>query len=309
MSDAMSVKATVLACSLSLCSLFVLVHSASGADADDAPPAATTNANGSVDARYGLFDGLDHRSVYTQEVFPEPFLVDDMAWEDSELEFTWLHTKASGNQTDIGTGEIQKGIGMLTLEVEFPYERDAGPGQTDEGIAPIDLGARYPLYQFVSANRFVDATFGVGMEGSIPVHLALGRDAEIEPQIFNTLALGQRFTIQTVLGYSMLFGGHDDDDGDREFEYGFSFAYALPCGNVAPGVQQLIPMFEIDGDRGLNHDEARQNDVLADAGFRLQLKHIDELQPNVGVAYVFPLDREARNDVHWGFIVSLIFDF
>jgi len=289
------------------------IHVAAAApDADDqpAPPSATgTNSAGATDTRYGLFNWLDHRSMYTQEVFPEPFLVDDMALEDNELEFTWLHTKGSDRQNDTGTVEFQKGIGLLTLEVQIPYERNAGPGETTQGIGNIDMGARYPLYQIVSADRLVDATFGVALEGGLPADSTVSRNAELVPEIFNCLKLGSHFTVQTVLGYSTLLDG-GEDGGTQTFEYGLSFAYAIPHRELPlPGVQQFIPMFEIAGERGLNRDEAGQDSVLGDAGFRLNFKPIGEMQPGLGLAYVFPIDSGARAEVHWGFVVSLIFEF
>jgi hypothetical protein len=288
-----------------LCAL-TLIHAAAGVDADDQP--ATNSAAGS-DARYGLFNWLDHRSAYTQEVFPEPFLVDDMALEDNELELTWLHTKGAGQQSDLGSVEFQKGLGLLTLELSVPYERDVSPDQTVQGVGNLELGARYPLYQFVSANRFVDATFGPALEIGIPVQLRIDRNTELEPQLFNCLRLGNHLTIQSVLGYSTLFG-NGDDGGLQTIDYGVSFAYALSHRELAlPGVQQLIPMFELTEERGLNKDESGQDDLQADIGFRLKLNPMGEVQPGLGFAYVFPLDNEARAELHWGFIVSMIFEF
>ena len=34
-----------------------------------------------------------------------------------------------------------------------------------------------------------------------------------------------------------------------------------------------------------------------------------ELQPSLGLAWVFPLDNGAREEVRWGFVVSAIFEF
>ena len=178
-----------------------------------------------------------------------------------------------------------------------------------KGVGNIDLGARYPIYQLVSPKRFVDATFGVAVEGGVPLTSSFSRNAELTPQVFNDLRLGDRFTVQSVLGYSILYGG-GDDGGLRSFEYGFSCAYAIPHQEFPlPGVQDFFPMAELIGETGLNKDEAGQNSLLADVGFRLRFKHISELQPELGLAYVFPLDRAGRDEVHWGFIVSLIFDF
>ena len=306
----MELKTKAVAHLLGVLSAITLVHAAAGAD-DQAPPipASATNSTGAPDTRYGLFNWLDHRSAYAQEVFPEPFLVDDMALEDNELEFTWLHTKGSGQQSDIGSVEIQKGFGLLTLQAEVPYERNVSPDQTAHGIGNIELGARYPLYQFVSADRFVDATFGAAMAGGIPADSTVSRNAEWVPQIFNDLRLGDHFTVQSVLGWSTLFGG-GEDGGLRTFEYGFSFAYALPHRELPlPGVQQFIPMFELVGETELNKEDPGQNSLLGDIGFRAKFNPIGEAQPGLGLGWVFPVDSGARAELHWGFIVSLIFEF
>jgi hypothetical protein len=291
-----------------LMSAVTFVNCAAAADPDDHPATTTNSAPGS-DPHYGLFDWLDHRSSYTQEVFPEPFLVDDMALEDNELEFTWLHTKGGGQQSDTGTVEFQKGIGLLTLELSAPYERNVALDQTTQGVGNLELGARYPLYQFVSADRFVDATFGAAVEIGVPVQLRIDRYTELEPRLFNCLELGRHFTVQSVLGYSTLLGS-GDDDGLRSFEYGFSFAYSIPHRDLAlPGVQQFIPMFELIGETDLNKEESGQNSLEGDIGFRLKLNAMGEVNPGLGFAYVFPVDNGAREELHWGFLVSMIFEF
>jgi hypothetical protein len=306
----MGLKTNAVAHVFSVLSAITLVHVAAGADDQTAPtPAATTNAAVAPDTRYGLFNWLDHRSVYTQDVFTEPLLVNDMALEDNELELTWLHTKGSGQQSDIGSVEFQKGFGLLTLQAEVPYERNVSPDQTVHGVGNIDLGARYPLYQFVSADRFVDATFGTAMEGGLPADSTVSRNAELEPQVFNALKLGDHFTVQSVLGCSTLLGG-GKDGGLWTFEYGFSCAYAIPHREwPLPGVQQFIPMFELIGETELNKDDPGQNSLLGDIGFRAKFKPIGEVQPGLGLGFVFPIDGGARAELHWGCIVSLIFEF
>ena len=291
-------------------SAVTLVHAAAGADDQAAlTPVTATNAAVAPDTRYGLFNGLDHRSAYAQEVFPEPFLVNDMALENNELEFTWLHTKGGSQQSDIGSVEIQKGFGLLTLQAEVPYERNVSPDQTAHGAGNIELGARYPLYQFVSADQFVDATFGAAMEGGIPADSTVSRNAELVPQIFNDLKLGDHFTVQSVLGWSTLLDG-GEDGGLQRFEYGFSFAYAIPHRELPlPRVQQFIPMFELIGKTELNKDDAGHNSLLGDIGFRAKFNPVRRVEPNGGLGWVFPIDSGGRAELHWGFIASLIFEF
>ena len=136
--------------------------------------------------RYGLFNLLDHRSSYGQGVFPEPFLVDDSDLEPNEARLDWLHTKANGLQSDKVKAELEKAFGLLTLELEVPYERNVSSDETSQGIGNIDLGARWPFYQFVSANGLVDSTFGVAAEAGIPTGSAVSKNAELVPKLLTT---------------------------------------------------------------------------------------------------------------------------
>jgi hypothetical protein len=261
------------------------------------------------DSRYGLFNQLDHRSSYAQDVFPEPFLVDDSAAEDDEARLDWLHTTADASKSDVITAEVEKGFGLLTLEIEVPYERDVQGGDVSQGVGNIDLGARYPLYQFVSAKGFWDTTFGSGVELGIPTESAVSKNTELVPKIFNDTRIGKHFTAQSILGCSSLFGP-GDDGGRQTFEYGFDFGYTLQHRELPlPGVLQFIPLFELAGMTGLNKGDSDQNSLLGNAAFRLNLKTICDVQPRLGVGYVFPLDNNARAEVHHGVYVSLVFEY
>lgn len=278
--------------------------------ADDAISPAGTNSAIATDSRHGLFDWLDHRSAYNQEFFPQPLLVDDTGLEkDGELEFGSLHTQANARRSDIVAAEVQKSFGLLTLELSVPYERDSEAGDLSQGIGNIDFGARYPIYQFVSAKGFFDTTLGVAMEAGIPVSPAISVNAEFDPKVFNDLKLGEHFSIQSVLGYSTLFGG-GANGGRQTFEYGFDFAYALSHGELPlPGVKQFTPMFELVGETGLNQNESGRNSLLGCFGFRADFKPIGDLQPSFGLGWVFPIDDGAHAEVHWGIATSLIFEF
>jgi hypothetical protein len=307
----MELKATFAAL-FSALSIITFTQTADAADADDQPAPNSlnsTNSSAPSEGRFGLFDSLDHHSLYNAEFFPEPFLIDDIGLEDNEIESTWFHSKSSDQTSDIGSVEYQKGIGELTLQAEIPYESNVSPGQSTHGFGNIQLGARYPLYQVISASGMIDATFGLAMEGGIPVDSTVSQNPELEPEIFNALRLGDHFAIQSVFGYSTLLGA-GDDGGTETLEYGFSFDYLIPSRDLRlPAVQQIIPMVELSGERGLNLDEAGQNSFLGGAGFRAEFKPIGDMQPNLGLDYVFPLDKGAREELHWGFIVSVILEF
>jgi len=278
--------------------------------ADEAVSSAGTNSVSGASQGGGLFDWLDPQSAYDQEFFAQPLLVDDTSLEkDGELEFSSLHTGADGQHSDTIGAEIQKSIGLLTLEVGVPYQRYSEGGAITEGIGNLDLGARCPVIQNISAKGLFDNTFGIGMELGIPVNSAVSLNTELEPKVFDDLKIGQQFSIQTVLGYSILFGG-GGNGGQETFEYGVAFAYGFPADKLRlPGVQQLTPLFELVGEKGLNEDEAGQDSLLGSIGFRLDLKPLGELQPSLGLGYVFPFDNAAQAEAHWGIVISLIFEF
>lgn len=275
-----------------------------------APAAGSATPVGS-DSRYGLFQWLDHRSVYNQDAFPEPFLVDDSALEDNEARLDWWHTQAHQRRSDVITAEIEKGFGLLTLELEIPFEVDAtrNPPQSQAGFANVNLGARYPIYQLVSDRKLFDTTFGMALEVGIPTHSAISRNAEVVPKIFNDLKVGDHFTLQSIAGYSKLFGP-DSAGGLATFEYGFVLGYTIPHDQLPlPRVLQLIPVFELIGSTELNKAAPGHNSLIGNAGFRVNLKTIGPVQPRLGLGYVFPIDNGGRADLHWGMIASLVFEY
>ena len=72
----------------------------------DPPPAPGNPATPAVSGptggtRYGLFGGLDHRSIYGQYWFPEPLRADE-GDVDNELRFDYFHAENRGRQFDSG---------------------------------------------------------------------------------------------------------------------------------------------------------------------------------------------------------------
>jgi hypothetical protein len=278
----------------------------SSADASITPPEPNT--------RYGVFDALDKRSIYGQGFFPETFLVDDSDGEANEGRLDWVHTGGPGNQhTDYIHGEVEKGFGLLTLELETAYERDSSSGEIAEGMDNIDLGARYPFYQWVSKDGSIDNTFGLAAEVGIVTHTQISHNWEIVPKIFDDLKF-ENFTLQSILGYSTLVGdgGSDGetDGGIQNFEYGFVFGYMIDHDQLAiPGVQQLIPVAELSGARQMNKDDVGSDNLVGDVGFRANLDPIGGVQPRLGIVFVFPVDYGARQDQSWGIDTSLVFEY
>jgi hypothetical protein len=197
----------------------------------------------------------------------------------------------------------------VTLEVEAPYEYNTSPDGVTKGFDNVDLGARLPIFQYVSAGGFFDTTFGAGVEVGIPTTSPVSKNAELVPKIFNDMRFGSHLTVQTIVGYSTLYGP-GADGGLQVFEYGalagLTFSHKeLPI----PGVEQLIPLFEFSGEKQLNHDEKGTNTLLGNVGLRVNLKAIGPIQPRLGVGWVFPLNEAARADIHAGIYTSLVFEF
>jgi hypothetical protein len=129
------------------------------------------------------------------------------------------------------------------------------------------------------------------------------------PNIFNDTKIGDHVTVQSIFGYSTLTGG-GTDGGLQTFEYGFTFGYFIDHKELPlPGVQKLIPMFELVGATPLNHDESGQSSLLGNACFRLNLNPIGRVQPRLGMGFIFPLNSNARSDVHSGLVLSLVFEY
>jgi len=147
------------------------------------------------------------------------------------------------------------------------------------------------------------------MEAGLPVNSEVSKNTELTPKVFDDVKLGENFSVQTVLGCSTLLGG-GDQGGQETFEYGFDFGWQVSHGELPlPGVQQFIPMLELSGETQLNQAAAGQNSLLGCLGFRLNLKPIGDLQPSLGLGYVFPVDNGAHAEVHYGLATSLTFDF
>ncbi len=278
------------------------------AKAEEQTAAAGTNAPATV-ANNGIFNGMDQRSAYFRDFFPQPLLVEETSLEEGELEFGSLHTRANDQHTDIVYAGAQKSFGLLTMEVSVPYEWSSDGDDASHGIGSVSLEARDPLDQWVSAGGFFDTTMGVAMEADQPVNSVAGHNTEIDPMIFNDLKLGGHFSLQSVFGWSTLLGG-GGDGGLETFEYGFDFGWSLSHRELPlPGVQQFTPMLELSGETGLNQGESGQNSLLGSLGVRMDLKPIGDVQPGLGLGWIFPLNQNARAEVHWGIATSVTLEF
>ena len=274
------------------------------------PPAANSNTL-AASSKFGMFDWLDKRSSYGQGSYPEPFLVDDTDLEVNEARLDWQYTNSGGTtHSNLLTGEVEKGFGQLTLEVEAPLQIDnAGDGSKSAvNFGNIDVGARMPFADYVAPSGKWDTTFGVAMEVGIPTGSEIARTTEVVPKLFNDLRIGDHFTLQSIFGYSTFIGEANGVGGQETFEYGFVAGYTITHEQIAiPGIMQLIPMFELSGEKAVNL--ALNNGLTADFGFRANLNPIGNVQPRLGTAFILPLDGTARQDEHWGVVTSLVFEY
>jgi hypothetical protein len=280
------------------------------AAADEDNNSAATNSWTSQNARFGLFNCLDHRSGYYQDSFPQALIVDDTSLEPGgELELSYLHTAAGRQHKDVMRAEIQKSIDLVTFELEAPYERFSDADGTPKGIGNIELHARCPFYQYLSGNGFFDNTLGVIGGIGIPVYSQVSRNTELQYGIFNDTKLGDHFTVQTVLEYDRLYGGGDDSRLEG-FDYGLVFAWRVSHEEMTvPGIERFAPMFEVAGNLGLNLDQAGQNNVLGSIGFRADFRSICGLEPSLALSYVFPMSSVARDEVRWGLAMNVTIGF
>ncbi len=297
---------------VSLALIAVLVSSSLVRAGDPVTPSDPTATN----TRYGLWNLLDHRSKYATNWFPEPLLADEMDW-DQELRLDWFHSEKNRNVSDSVTAEVEYSIGLLTLEVEMPYERGTERSEPDnlgrttrersEGIGNVEIAARHPIYQYVSGK--FDLTIGARVEVAIPTNTSISKNTEVVPGTYFALGLSDHFAVLGSVGYSMLFGP-GEDGGGRTLEYallaGYNFEHdVLPI----PGFQRVTPIIEIDGERPFNKEGAGINSLTGVVGLRFAMKSIGLGQPKFGIGYAFPIDKGARDDFRWGIVTSLIFEY
>lgn len=274
-------------------------------------------ASNASSTRHGFLDLLDSRSMYGKDWFPEPLLADESD-VDNEFAASYFHAEKRHQQTDQAHVEIEKSFGLLTLEIGGGYETDRSVSfdpdsgtedrERQEGFTNIELGARYPLLELVSADQMFDNTVVFGLELSPPTQSPISRDTEIVPKLFDMLRIGDHFSLQTGLGVSTLIG--PDARGLATLEYDAVFGYRLTHEELPlPLVASTVPIFEIDGETTLNQESAGFDSLSGTLGFRVNFDFIGRIEPKLGLGYVFPIDAGARQEFHWGVVTSLILEY
>jgi hypothetical protein len=256
-----------------------------------------------------LFSKADSRAIYGKSAFPEPLLAPEMDVE-RELRFDWLHQEKTGVRSDEVKAEIEYSFGLLTLEVEAPYEREEEHGHAIDGMGSIELSARYPLWQYVSPGAAFEYTLAGALEVAVPSGSRISKDTEIVPQLYQLMRLGDHFTLQTSVGYSALMG--PEAGGVGTLEYAVVAGYSIDHSQLPiPGVLRLIPMAELVGERAFSGADQDVNRLRGVLGMRFLFDSLANgaIQPRFGIGYVAPLNSAARDEFRWGIIASFVLEF
>ena len=260
------------------------------------------------DNRYGLFNLLDHRSRYNTNWYPEPLNTDEMDG-DQELRLNYSHFEQKGARSDEASAEVELSFGQLTLEVAMPYvhESESEDGATDnnDGIGAIELGARHPIFQFVSENGWFDYTLGANVELAIASGSDVSKNTEVVAGLFQTMGFGEHVSLQTRAAYSMLLGP-GDEAGEALLEYAGVLGYNI---DLHAPLFRVTPIFEIDGETGLNHGESGTTVLDGVVGANIAFDPIKFGQPKLLLGYVFPLNDTARDEFDWGIVGSALIEF
>src|SRR5450432_3307914 len=248
-----------------------------------------SRADDTANTRYGLFNGLDHRSKYGTNWFPEPLRSDEMD-VDQELRLNYFHAEKRGFQEDEVSAEIEKSFDLLSIEIEIPYAREREDGDTSDGIGNVEVSARHPFYQYVSPSGFFDYTFGARVEFAVATGSDVSKNTELVGGVFQTIGLGDHFSIQTSAGYSTLFGP-GEDGGAQSLEYAAVFGYNFEVEKTLD-LTRVSPVFELDGETGLNHDDKGNTSLSGAVGFLFAFESIKWGQPKFQIGYVFPINDD-----------------
>lgn len=260
------------------------------------------------ESRYGLFNLLDSRSKYNTNWFPEPLNTDEMD-ADQELRLNYAHYEKRGFQSDEAEAEIELTFGQLTLELEVPYEheRESEDGEIDnaDGVGAIELSARHPFFQYVSRSGWFDYTLGGNVELAIASGSDVSKNSEVVAGLFQTMGFGDHLNLQTRVAYSRLLGP-GDANGEAVLEYAGVLGYNI---ELPEPFFRVTPIFEIDGETGLNHGESGTTFLDGVVGFNLAFDAINVGQPKLLMGYVFPLNDNARDEFDWGVVCDALIEF
>jgi hypothetical protein len=285
-------------------------------DDDDAKQKpANSPATNPTSTRYFL-GLLDNRSSYGKDFFPDPFLGPEFDAEQ-QVELDDLHGEKSGVQNDeVDAGVEWNVIGQLSVAAEFGWDsqQQAGPSdaqgdneQQDAGTGweSLDLAVYHPVFQYVAQDSLLDYTAIARLDLGIPTRTRVsGNDIQLTPWLGHLLRLGDHISVEAWTGSQFTIAPHQTS----QFIYGASFGYQFSHHQLPlPCTQTLIPILELDGQSPFSGNG--EDALFAVAGFNVNFNPIDEAQPMIQLGYQVPLDQGARDQLRWGILANVLFEF
>ena len=285
-------------------------------DDDDQPKAPGAQTSTQPPEKY-LFGLINRRSSDGQDFFPDPFLGPEFDRE-TQIEFDYAHGETRNQQANEAGAQLEWNfIGQFTLAGEFGYdsehEKNARSGRDGNGAEQVnargfenvDLAVFHPIFRAVSEEEAFDYSAVLRLDVGIPTRTAVsGTDVQLTPYLGQLLRVGEHVSVEAWTGPQFTIAPHPVD----QFIYGASFGYKIAHNQVAlPLTKSVTPLFEIDGQTPFSSHG--QDALFGVAGGAWQFAAFGELHPRVGFGYQFPLDRGAREQLHWGIIAQVFLDF
>ena len=287
------------------------------ADDDDQPKAPDARTPPAPAGRY-LFGLLDSRSSYGRDFFPDTFIGPEFDRE-TQVELEYAHGQKQDLPSNEGGVEFEWNfLGQFTLAGELGYDSEheqnarvagAGSGKASgenaDGFERVDLALYHPVFEFVSKDGWFDYTAVTRFDVGIPTRTAIsGNDAQLTPYLGQLLSFGEHVSLEVWTGPQFTLAPRQTN----QLIYGASCGYRITQTQMAlPMTRSVTPILELDGQAPFSN--GGQGVLFGVAGFNWQAKVIGELHPRVNLGYQFPLDQGARDQLHWGIVTEVFFDF
>ena len=264
-----------------------------------------------------FFNLLDSRSSYGNDFFHDPFIGPEFDSE-RQIELDYLHGENRGLRDDEVDAEFQWNvIGQLTIAGEFGWDSehqlnihggDDGDDVEQEnarGFENVDLAIYHPVFQYVSKDGQFDYTTAARLDVGIPTRTPVsGMDVQLTPYLGHLLRIGDHVSVEAWTGSQFTIA----PDQTIQFIYGASFGYEIFHDQLPlPSTEKLTPILELDGQTPLSGNG--QDALFGVAGFDIDFKSLGKLQPHIEIGYQFPIDQGARDQLRWGVITQVSFEF
>jgi hypothetical protein len=280
-------------------------------DDDDKKPAPAA-APGSGRYFFGL---LDHDSIYGKDFFIDPLIGPDFD-ADRQVEVDYAHSEKRGVVDEEIDGGFQWNvIGELTIAAEAGWESDhesiSGDSNDPDdsaggnGAENVDLAVYHPIFQFVTANDFLDYSAVARLDIGIPTRTPVSSDdAQLTPYLGQLLRIGDHVCIEAWTGSQFTLVPHPIN----QFIYGGLLGYTLTREQLPlPLTDRFTPFFEFDGQTP--YSASGQEALFGIAGLDYYFKPLGDVQPSIEIGCELPLDQGGRDQTDWGILTQITLDF